>query len=498
VANVSEQATKVNGREPACCRLVAEYGGRVRGSFLCLLGVLCVLASGGAATAGAKRSCSFPAQASRGVRVCERLTGVQGMEPMLAVNRQGTMFMGIATDKGLYEEPGRLTGTSENALLRSRDDGRTWRRIPLPGVIDASEGFPYVDPGTGRLFVTSLSADTTRCGQPVIYSDDEGEHWTEAVERPGCSPPTAGDWPKIFAGPHRDAAPPGGYPNAVYECNFVPNILVAASIGCWRSDDGGAHFEFASFLPTVNGACAAGDEQGGAGATIVHGSGRVLSNGVVVIPLTVCGEPMVVRSRDEGATWTAVSTGDDSLGLDDIAAGDEGLILGVTDHVWSENLAVDAHDNLFFAYLADGGVRLATSRDGGRSWRLLGFASSPELRRAIVVSVTARGRGEIAMSYYATPDQGDPFGASGMSWRAWMTYSPDALAARPVFHSAPTSPPSSPTMGEAMYGCCTTEQTFLEYTGVRFTARREVRGAFTRWTGRHLPELTLAKLHLRG
>ena len=225
---------------------------------------------------------------------------------MLAVNRRGTMFMGIATDKGLYEQPGELTGTAENALLRSRNDGRTWRRIPLPGGINASEGFPYVDPGTDRLFVTSLSADVTRCGQPVIYSDDEGEHWTEAAGRPGCSPATLGDWPKIFAGPHR-VEPPGGYPNAVYVCNFIPNILVAASIGCWRSDDGGDHFEFTSFLPTVNGACKAGDEQGGTGATIVHGSGRVLANGVVVVPLTVCGEPMVVRSRDEGQTWTAVS-----------------------------------------------------------------------------------------------------------------------------------------------------------------------------------------------
>jgi hypothetical protein len=442
-------------------------------------------------------ACSFPAQTGHGLTVCERLTGAQGMEPMLAVNRRGTMFMGMATDKGLYEEPGRLTGTSENALLRSRDDGRTWHRIQLPGVIDASEGFPYIDQRTDRLFVTSLSADATRCGQPVIYSDDEGRHWTEAAERPGCSPPTAGDWPKIFAGPFRAKAR-GDYPDAVYECNFIPNILVAASIGCWRSDDGGDHFEFTGLLPTFNGACEAGDEQGGSGATIVHGSGRVLSNGVVVVPLTVCGKPMVVRSRDEGRTWNAVSTGDDSLGLDDIVAGDEGIVLGITDHVWSENLAVDDHDNLFFAYLADGGVRLATSRDGGRSWRLLGFASSPEIRRAIVVSVAARGRGEIALTYYGTPDTGDAFGASGMGWRAWMTYSGDALARNPVFRSAATSPGSAPTMGPDMYGCCTTEQTFLEYTGVQFTGRRQVRGAFTRWTGKHLPELTLAKMRLPG
>jgi hypothetical protein len=51
-------------------------------------------------------------------------------------------------------------------------------------------------------------------------------------------------------------------------------------------------------------------------------------------------------------------------------------------------------------------------------------------------------------------------------------------------------------MDSTMPGCCTTGQTFLEYTGVQFTARRKVRGAFTRWTGKHLPELVMAKLHL--
>ena len=487
----------------------------MRGRFLCVLGPLLVFAFGGIASAAPAASCSFkpqptdayraaggqaPADRDRGSalrgKVCERPTGAQGMEPMLAVGRRGTMFMGIATDKGLYEQPGELTGTAENALLRSRDGGRKWKRIPLPGGINASEGFPYVDRATDRLFVTSFSIDLTRCGQPVIYSDDEGEHWTEATRRPGCSPPTLGDWPKIFAGPHRRATT-GSYSNAVYLCNFIPNILVAASIGCWRSDDGGDHFRFTSFLPTINGACIAGREGGEPGATIVHGSGRVLSNGVVVVPLTVCGKPMVARSSDEGRTWTATDTGDDSIGLDDILAGDEGLALGVTDHVWSENLAVDDHDNLFFTYLAEGGLRLATSRDGGRTWRLAGFVSPPPIRHAIVASVAARGRGRIALTYYGTPDEGDPFGASGMNWQAWMAYSRNALAPHPVFHSAPTSPASAPTMDSSMPGCCTLGQTFLEYTGVQFTGRREVSAAFTRWTGGKLPDLVFAQLRFR-
>src|SRR3954466_5290197 len=404
------------------------------------------------------RTCDYPAQfAADGSSVCEHSSGAQGMEPMLAVNKRGTLFMGIATDKGLYEDPGRLNGTSETYLLRSRDDGRTWKRIPLLGGIDASEGFPYIDPVTDRLFVTSLSADATRCGQPVIHSDDEGATWTVAATRPGCSPATEGDWPKIFSGPFKGKVP-GGPPTAVYECNFIPNILIAASIGCWRSDDGGNHFAFTGLLPTIKGLCRAGDVQGGTGATIVHGSGRVLANGDVVVPLTVCGYPAVVRSTDMGTTWTGVATGGKSVGLEDVVAGREGLVLAITDHVWSENLAVDDHDNLYFAYIRDG-VQLMLSRDGGRTWKHVGRVTPPGQVHAIVVSVTARGSGDVALSYYATPDRGDAFGARGMNWRAWLTHVPDALAAQPKFESAPTGPASKPTMGADMYGCCTTEQT---------------------------------------
>ena len=372
-----------------------------------VVALLLAVAPGAVAAPAPDPTCDFPAQArpaAAGATVCEHTTGSQGMEPMLAVNKRGTLFMGIATDKGLYEDPGRLTGTSETYLLRSRDDGRTWHRIRLPGGIEASEGFPYIDPVTDRLFVTSISVDTTRCGQPVIHSDDEGATWTAAAERPGCSPATHGDWPKIFSGPFKGKAP-GRYPNAVYVCNFIPNILVAASIGCWRSDDGGNHFAFTGYLPTINGLCRAGDVQGGTGATIVHGSGRVLANGDVVVPLTVCGYPAVVRSSDQGKTWKGVATGGRSVGLEDVLAGREGIVLAITDHVWSENLAVDDHDNLYFAYIRDG-VHLMVSRDGGRTWRQLGRVTPPGLVHAIVVSVTARGRGEVALTLLRDARQG--------------------------------------------------------------------------------------------
>src|SRR3954447_7043281 len=109
-----------------------------------VLAILLFAVAPAAAAPVPDRTCDYPAQtAADGSRVCEHSSGAQGMEPMLAVNKRGTLFMGIATEKGLYEDPGRLAGANHNALLRSHDDGRSWQHVPLPGVIDASEGFPY-------------------------------------------------------------------------------------------------------------------------------------------------------------------------------------------------------------------------------------------------------------------------------------------------------------------------------------------------------------------
>src|SRR4029453_494285 len=100
-----------------------------------------------------------------------------------------------------------------------------------------------------------------------------------------------------------------------------------------------------------------------------------------------------VRSSDMGETWTGIATGGRSVGLEDILAGDEGIVLGITDHVWAENLPTDDHDNLYFAYIRDG-VHLMVSRDGGSSWRQLGVVTPPNIVPAIVGSVAVRARGE--------------------------------------------------------------------------------------------------------
>lgn len=471
--------------------------------------VLVVMAGLGLAPASASASSSAPSSASApaapaacdlgvhrapGIAVCEHATGSSGMEPMLVHDSRGTLFMGLATSEGVFDQlPEMIVGKADSALLRSRDDGRHWTRIALPEGVNASEGIPYVDPVTDRLFVTSFEL-STGCGQPVVWSDDEGASWHAAAQRPGCVPLSKGDWPKLFTGPFKGRAP-GAYPQAVYECNFVPDILVAAAIGCWRSDDGGAHFRFTSFLPVHNVACGAGRVRGQAPVTIVHGTGQVLPDGDVVVPVTVCGSNVVVRSQDMGRTWRIVDTGLTGGGLAGFARGHDGLPQSVFQQMFfDQTLAQDDRGNLFLA-ASDRGVHLAVSRDGGRTWRRLGTVSPASVRGTVLPSITARGDGEVALAWLGTGD-GERLLDAGERYLGWMAYAPDALAAHPRFSAAPTSTTATPMETNGLLGCCATPKMFTEYTGVTFTGKGQVRAAFARFGDADLPRLTLGMLAL--
>ena len=432
--------------------------------------------------------------------VCEHTTKTLGMEPMIAVNSKGTIFMGLPTNYGVFDQIPEfyLQGNMQSYMLRSRDDGRTWQKLALPLGQTMHESLPYIDPVTDRLFWTSTNPSAMKCGAPVMYSDDEGQTWKQTKRNPGCEPEvsTIGDWPKIFTGPFKGKAP-GQYPNAVYLCNYIPNQLVAQSIGCWRSDNGGENFTFTGYLPVKNHTCTAGSVKGGEIATIVHGTGQVLPNGDVVIPVTVCGTVVSVKSTDAGRSWEATNTGGISGGLKQTLLGNESLAQNIFQNMFfDQTLAQDAHGNLFLAYTREG-VHLAVSTDGGNSWKQLGCISAPEVSGAIDVSITARGNGEVALAWFGTHDRTDKIFGFGEKYRGWITYSKNALAAKPVFHSAPTSKLSDPPQITNTTGCCASFKVFVEFSGVKFTGPNTVRAAFVRWGDKQLPYLVYGKLNLR-
>lgn len=446
-------------------------------------------------------TCGTGTSESVSLTACEDSTGVQGMTPMIMRNSRGTLFMSVATENEVVKLPDVLVGGAPTSMLRSRDDGRSWTEVPLPRGIIASEAILYVDKATDRLFATSMSYDLTNCGYLVAWTDDEGQTWQRAQRRPGCLPPTHGDWPKIFSGPFPDGVTPtGDFPNAVYTCNFVPNILVAASLWCWSSRDGGKTFGRASMLPVANGVCLATDGQrtihGNGPETIVHGTGQVLRDGTVVVPVNLCGRVIAVRSTDAGRTWTVHDTGSDGVGwlnwLQNL--GSQSGADNVYNMMLQQGIAQDDRGNLFLPYPATGGVKLAYSTDGGLTWQQRGIISTPDIATPWVTSAQARGNGELALSYIATPDKGELVMSGGERFQSWLGYSRNAMTEG--FAMAPTSPIDQPALvaggieGHSI-SCCATLQYFVEYTGVAFTGCNRIRAAFVRKGEEPNPILTL-------
>jgi len=442
-----------------------------------------------------RATCDHGVQRSGPVRVCEDGTGFTGQEPMLVRNSRGTLFMGMAGNEGVITQQGFLTGSAQSYLLRSRDDGRTWKRVALPKGVNLSEGLPYVDEVTDRLWVTSTNLSVLPCGSPVVWSDDEGRTWHESRKRPSCQPLGLGDWPKLFTGPYKGDRKG----RAVYICNYIPAIWVALQIGCWRSDDHGRTFDFLGPLPVKSLVCRADSVQAQSFHTIVHGTGQVLANGDVVVPVDMCGTIITVRSSDHGESWqVSKAIGKAGSVANFLTGGDGSLAANIFMNMFfDQTLAQDDRGNLYVAWVRDG-VRLAVSRNGGRTWKPLGRVSPPSVKGAFNVSVTARGNGEVALAWWGTGRLTDPVLGYGEKYRGWMTWSPDALARKPAFHSAPASRAAAPPQITSTLGCCASAQMFIEYSGITFTGPRDVRAAFVRFPkGAALPKLVLGRMKIR-
>lgn len=230
--------------------------------------------------------------------------------------------------------------------------------------------------------------------------------------------------------------------------------------------------------------------------TIVHGTGQVLRNGTVVIPVDMCGTIITVRSTDHGQTWsTSTSIGQAGSIRNFLSGSTESLAQNIFMNMfYDQALAQDDAGNLYIGWVREG-VHLAVSRDAGRTWRPLGKVSPPQVKGAINVSVTARGRGEVALAWWGTDELTDPLLGFGEGYRGWMTHSRNVLAPRSVFRSAATSQVDRPQITNTT-GCCASAQMFIEYSGVVFSGRRKVRAAFVRFGKGGIPDLVHGRMRL--
>lgn len=376
----------------------------------------------------------------------QRSIGHSTYEPTIAVTSDGSVFF-LAVDWS-REAP-------QAMILRSRDDAATWQVLPRgdpDGLTPTEDPLIYVDPRTDRLFDFELTLPCSR----VFISDDRGTTFTNGL---ACNHV---DHQTLFAGPPPEGgAKPSGYPNVVYYCAIDGGEGPASSVtACSKSLDGGLTYQRTLTPPYVSDGTRGGGSLGIPGyCTGATGHGRVGPDGTIYLPRGVCDQPFLAISRDEGDSWRLVQVS--GLGMQvGTSAG-----VGVEEH--EARVAIDPAGNVYYFWIArDHLPYLAVSRDGGAHFGKPLMVAPPGVDEAWGPALDAGDTGRIAFSYLATTNSpGGPFcttttptscrtadGSEGKpasayantTWNGYIGETVDALAADPVFYTAPVNDPSAP------------------------------------------------------
>jgi len=322
----------------------------------------------------------------------------------------------------------------EWAMVRSRDNGRSWERVAAggpqaqPGCRVATspatcedsqaakngtvaDAFLYIDPKTGRLF-WSKTYGFAVCSSLSI-TPDNGKSW-QSVSMFACP---GADYEKIAAGPApAGGEQPVGYPNVVYGCTNgpAPWFVVGPGRYCTKSLDGGLTWKSAGMpLPSPL----------APGCLHFQEPQQVGPKGTLFLPIACGNSPTdkvrIGVSHDEGLTWSypVVPVGEHGM------AGT--LIGGVT-------MAVDKANTVYVVWKGtDNKVYLAVSKDEGATWKGPTMVSMPGVTTSLVTpQVAAQGPGHIAIGYYGYS------GKDSTRLNGYLTESFNANAASPLLHSA--------------------------------------------------------------
>ncbi len=362
------------------------------------------------------------ASANNEPTACLYRTGFHAAEPTLGVTKEGTVYYQTLDADAWPAFPVQV--------IRSKDEGRTWDDVspklgPAHRHFYTEDPYIYVDEDTGRVF----TADYLLPCSELSYTDDGGTTWISSIV--GCD---VVDHQTIFSGPAtKGGLQPVAYPNVVYYC--AADVGLASSSGqstCLRSLDGGLTFVRTATppFPAI---------RGSQGAPILdcdglHGHGVVDTRGFVYLPKGECGQPWLAISRDQGNTWERVQVARN----------------GTPTH--EASIAVDPAGNIYYTWI--GGDRLpylAVSRNDGKKWSAPIMIAAPGVNEASLPSVAAGANGKVALLYMGTTNSpGEPWRVNGYkdtTWNGYLTITDDALAARPVFYSAPVNNPKDPLIG---------------------------------------------------
>lgn len=392
--------------------------------------------------------------AGRRLVPCRYDAHIRSLEPSLGFTKDGRALF-----QGWELRPGMPNGAPPvPRVMRSDKTLEKWKDVSPLGPVTSLDPFLTVDRRTGRIFTVNwISNGLPNCAT-IASSDDGGDSWTTSPA--ACS---GFDGESIGVGPPVTSRPVG-YPDLVYYCTgATPGSSPPATTPiCSKSLDGGL-----TFVPTGKTPYPVADEGGEGGEEDEFGpwAGNpiVASDGTLYVPKRFAGQPEVSISRDEGLTWKRVKVATNG------ASGE------------ASRLAVDDHDNLFYAWTGDDHLAyLAVSRDRGKSWSTPIALAPPGVREAALPRPAATGTGKVAIAWMGSTDSPGqkPFyeycnyllgpcsdeNYAGVTWNGYLTVIEDALAERPLLETATINPPGQPMLvgGCSADGACKSVLDFLD------------------------------------
>ena len=283
----------------------------------------------------------------------------------------------------------------------------TWEDVSSPLTNkETLDPILFTDHATGRTFVSQLYGVCSL----MAFSDDDGKTWTNNPL--GCGAGSLVDHQTLGGGPFHAGTlqPVGAYPHAVYYC---AQAIVSAQ--CSLSPAGG--LAFGPGVPIYDLTRCGG----------LHGHLKTAPDGTVYVPNADCGgKAAVVRSADNGLTWTIDAVPDSS-----------------TQDESDPSVGLGQDGTAYLGYQGkDGHAYVATKPPGAGAWtKSVDVGAGLGLQNIQFPAVVAGDGDRAAVAFHGTTTAGDDQAASFAGvWHLYVASTYDRGATWSTVDATPSDP----------------------------------------------------------